>query len=388
MDNRRRFCCLLLSLGCLAACAGGEGRPGQNDAGSVVPRFDAGSAPADGGVPSDGGSSGLDWYPGNYVKLLSGSASERDAFLASSVSAPFVGIEVLYGWAESEASPGDYAAGFSSMDADLAAAASAGKKVLLYLTYKAFTAAGGGDAVPAYLRAPLATGTAPWCVTSLTSHEVVCGQYEMANGRTAMIWVPGVQARYRAWIAAAGEHFGPAHPHASALAGLMFSETALSAGAIPLDELGFTQDAYLAGIEDYLSAAVAAFPSKPAFAIINFFPPNNSAVQYLTQLAEWALLHPHVGLGCPDVSANISPPGYEILRSPRYQHGLHFNVEVESPDYRADRTTGIAQTWKLATAAAPDGFNGAMVTWANVRNLSGNVFDLADVSAFLSSGVP
>jgi hypothetical protein len=357
-----------------ASPAGGGGAGG----GAGGASGSGGLGGAGGGVAGSGGSSGLDWWPGHYVLLLGGSANERDTLLASATIAPFTGIQIKYTWPQFEAAKDDYSAGFAKLDSDLAAMAAAGKKLLVMLMYKEFSAA---NAVPGYL---LQSG--PWCVTA--NGTTTCGQYEMNNGRTAMIWQGkgsgGVADRLAAWVAAIGAHVA-AGAHADSIAGIVLPETACSEGSVPFADVGYTQASYLAALEDDALHLTQAFPTKPVFQYANFLPPNNNALSYLTQFADWALLHPHVGLGCPDVATTISPPAYDILKSASYQGRLPFDVAVETPDFQPARTPSLQATYDVATVAAPSGMGAQMVTWANVKNATGNVFTIADVATYIGS---
>lgn len=339
----------------------GTGATDASDAGSVT---DA-SAP-------------LVWHPGNYLKLISGTAMERDTFLASAGAAQFVGIENRYEWSTSETAMGDYSAGLAAIDADLAAVDAVGKTLLVYLPYKHFNASGPGAAVPGYL-----TGPGPWCVTPTGTSTPLCGEYVMQNGRTAMIWLPAVADRYIAWVRAVAAHLGPSHPHERALAGIVYPETANSQGSIPLADVGYTQASYVAGIESYLGASAQAFPRHPSFLHINFMPPNNTAGPYLAQLAAFALAHPNVGLGCPDVITTMSTPAYSILGDAQTQQRLPFDVEIQAMDYQPGYNADVASVFTKASAPAPNGFYAGFVTWVNIRNAAGNAFTIADVANYL-----
>lgn len=320
----------------------------------------------------------LDWHPGHYV-LTGDGRSQLSNLLASPIAAPFAGVEVKYQWSDFETSEGDYTAGFQQLDADLAVVAGAHKQLIMMLMYKDFGT--GAHGVPPYMRA-----SGPWCVDA--SGTKVCGEYAMSNGSTAMIWQGngsgGVADRLSAWFTAVGKHV-MASPYRDAVAGIALPETALSAGKIPLASVGYTQPVYLTALERDAARLVVALPTKPIMQYINFFPPNATAVQYLRSLADWALAHPHVGLGCPDVAPKISPPGYDVLEDAKYQGHLPFNVAVEAPDYGSVRTTGLLATYDLAIQPATTGMRAQMVTWFDDgTGGSGDVFSLADVSRYIA----
>lgn len=309
----------------------------------------------------------VDWSPGHYVIIGTDSTRQRDTFLASATAKPFTGIQRKYDWYSFEGAKGDYRAGFALLDDDLRAAAKAGKKLLAMVQYKQFGRT--PHAVPDYMLKP-----GPWCVGG------TCGEYEMSNGVTAILWQPGVAERLHAWLAAMGAHVA-ASPYRSTFAGIVLPETALSEGKQPLASIGYTQPVYLHAIEANLLSLIAAFRNKPIFQYINFFPPNKDAGIYLEQLADFAVAHPNVGLGCPDVGPKMSPPGYDVLKNATYQRRLPFNVAVEAPDFGAARTTGLQPTYDLAVV----GMRAEYVSWfAGGGNGPTDVFSLDDVSRYVA----
>ena len=96
------------------------------------------------------------WYPGYYVLNKIDTAATKRSILRDPLVEPFTGVQFRYHWAVSERSPGDYSAGFTTLDADLKRVAAKGKKIMVMLMYKKFD---GTSAVPADLR----TGPGPWC---------------------------------------------------------------------------------------------------------------------------------------------------------------------------------------------------------------------------------
>ena len=309
----------------------------------------------------------LVWNPGHYIIIGSDSTAKRDQVLAAPSSKPFAGIQRKYDWFSFETAKGDYDAGLALLDDDLQAAEQAGKKLLAMIQYKQFGST--PHAVPAYLRQP-----GPWCTGS------TCGEYRMSNGVTAIIWQPGVAGRLQAWFQAIGAHVAQS-PHRGAFAGIVLPETALSEGKKSLASVGYTQPVYRDAIEANLLSLVGALPNTPVFQYINFFPPNKNADQYLADLADFALAHPTVGLGCPDVAPAISPPGYDILEDPGYQDRLPFDVAIEAADFGSARTTGLSPTYQLAVT----GMRAQYVSWfAGGGNDADDVFSLADVSAYIA----
>ena len=319
-------------------------------------------------APGDaGGGAALAWFPGNYVLLNSAddATTERDALLgnASSMNA-FVGLEKRYDWTACEATKDDYSACIANVESDLAAVDAKGKKLIVFLMYKTFT---DPHAVPAYM---LQQG--PWCTGS------TCGEVAMSNGVTAMLWNTGVADRMHAWIAAMGAAIENG-PHASALAGVVFPESACGACETTA---GFTAPAYVAAMEGNVKAAIAAFPNVIAFQYINFVPPASTQTQSLAELADFALATPHAGLGCPDLGPLFNPPEYPLLESAKYQGRVPIAPAVETSDYQSGRTSSLQSTYALGIDPSPKGMAAQIITWSNTQNAS-YVFTIADVAAYL-----
>jgi hypothetical protein len=353
-----------------AACGDSGGAAddaGENDAGGG----DGGEAAAfEAGVDAKtDAAASLAWFPGNYVLLASadGVTTERDALLANTaLMASFVGLEKRYDWTACEAAKGDYSACIADVESDLAAVDAKGKKLIAFLTYKTFTAP---HAVPTYM---LTQG--PWC------NGATCGEYAMSNGVTAMIWNAGVADRLHQWIAALGAAVASS-PHAAALAGIVFPESACGSCD---KEPSYTPAAYVAAIEGDVNAAITAFPNVVAFQYINFLPPASTQDQYLVQLADFALATPHAGLGCPDLGSKLNLPEYPLFESAKYQGRVPLAPAVESPDYQSTATASLAATYSLGTNPAPNGMRAQIITWDDVKNTS-DVFTIDDVAAYIAS---
>jgi hypothetical protein len=353
---------------------------GDTDAGKAT---DGGKA-ADAGVSTrDGGgvdAGALQWFPGNYLLLNGGQQSSRDQLLGSPLMSSFVGMQIEYDWSVCEGAEGDYDAGYASLDSDLATLAAHGKKLILMMQYKQFS--GTLAAVPAYLLGP-----GPWCVQ--TDGGSVCGQYQMGNGRTAMIWqglgTGGVADRLQAWFAAFGAHVAQS-AYRDTVAGVVLPESACSEGTVPLANVGYMPGGYLSALEADTQSLADAFHGVPAFQYINFISQLPSAQQTtaLQQFADWALLHPTVGLGCPDVATQgLNSPGYPVLMNPKYQGVLPYDVAVESPDYASARASSLDASYALAVSPAPNGMAAQIVVWADVNSSAGNVFTIQDVANYL-----
>lgn len=384
MKEAHRIAGLALGWGLGAAvlgCAATAVEPNDSGSDANPPDVVVSDAPVDAAAAdvvtdassADGSASSFAWFPGNYVLLgqADNATTERDAVLGSSNMASFVGIEKRYDWVASEGSQGDYSAGVADIEADLAAVDAVNKKLIVFLTYKAFSTT---HVVPSYM---LASG--PWCVGS------ICGEVAMSNGTTAMIWQTGVADRLHAWLSGLASKI-LVSPHASALAGIVFPESACS--GCDATNTSYTAATYLAALEGNASAAVAAFPNVIAFQYINFFPPNNMASQYLGMFADFALANPHVGLGCPDLAPLFDPPEYPILESAKYEGRVPMAPAVESPDYASGRASpdgGVAATYELGiNPSTKGGMSAQIISWSNV-NGSGNVFTIDDVAAYVSA---
>ncbi len=324
-------------------------------------------------APSTTDAGALVWAPGNYVLLNSADdvTTERDATLASNDMSSFVGLEKRYNWVASEGAQGDYSSGIANIESDLAAVDQANKKLLVFLTYKIFST---GHVVPSYM---LSSGA--WCSGS------TCGEVAMSNGVTAMIWIPGVADRLHAWIQGLAAELVTS-PHAGALAGIVFPETACA--GCDTSNTQYDATTYLAALEGNAKAVVAAFPSTIAFQYVNFFPPNNTALQNLTTYADFALATPHVGLGCPDLAPLFDPPEYPVLENAKYQGRVPMAPAVESPDYASGRASsdgGVAATYSLGVDPSSNGGMGAqIISWANSHDVN-DVFTLDDVASYVAT---
>jgi hypothetical protein len=331
---------------------------------------------------------GFDWFPGHYI-LLNQSAPtggtnehhERDRLLADDLITPFRGLEIEYDWSTFETSEGDYSAGLTALADDLDALAKVpasrggAKKLVIMLQLKQF--GHGGHAVPAYM---LKHGT-KYCSGG------VCGEYQMGNGVTAMIWNSAVQARFEAWGRAIGKFVTTNYPHQ--VAAVVLPETAVAQGPVPIADTGYTPDNYFNALTGELAAFTApgAFPETPVIQYMNFMPPGaHQPSAYLTKLAQFAEAHPHAGIGCPDVGSvsGYHPPGYDVLGSATFQGVIPFNVAIEAPDYESTRNTSFWNAYARAVhPASKGGFGAQMVAWADIESQGTRPFDLQDVSDYI-----
>ncbi len=342
------------------------------------------------------------WFPGHYIQL--GHDDVATVLAQPGLIAPFAGLQVEYDWWTVEGAEGDYDAGFQALDHDLAAVADAGKKLVITMSYKNFS---GNYAVPGYL-----LDAGPWC-EKVSDGGFECGQFNMDNGVTAMVWqgldAGGVADRVQAWVQATGAH-AAAGPYASVVAGMTFPESACSGCA---SDVGYSDDAYLAGLEGDVLAGGAGFPGAPIFQYINFMTGGTTATQagLLEQYAVWAQAHPFAGAGCPDVAPlpypnppgrptysdggvcttaalYHSPPGYSVLIDAGAQGLIPFDVAIEYQDYTSCATPSILATYDTAILPAPAGMAAQYVAWADFPDSVHLLFGLPDVAAFLSDAGP
>ena len=151
--------------------------------------------------------------------------------------------------------------------------------------------------------------------------------------------------------------------------------------------VGYTPNAYLAAVEANLQTLATGFPTKPVWQYINYiFGPADQGVALMTSLGMWALSHPNVGLGCPDVGGNATfhPAGYDVLLPSTFHGLLPFNVAIESMDYDMMYTDGLMQTWQEATGPAPNGMAAQFVVWSDVTG-TGHAFTTAQAATFLTT---
>jgi hypothetical protein len=364
------------------------------------------AASRDGGgrdAPADADAGLTHWFPGHYAGVTAGApsaseATERDTLLTEKDLTPFVGLQIEYDWPAFETSEGDYDAGLSALDTDLAAVDAAGKKLVLLFQYKNFAKTGPAIAVPAYLR-----DAGPWCVPVTDGGGENCGQCPLGNGAMAIVWqgqdAGGTADRLHAWIAATGEHVMKGK-HASVVAGVAFPE---SAGGCSGDE-GYKPGVYVGGLEADVVAAGQAFPGVPVFQYINFISDDKDDTKDLEGYANWAKGHPFAGAGCPDVAPapypdrpdgcttqafTNAPPGYAVLRDAAYQGVIPFDVAIEYQDYLKCATPSLQTTYDTAVLPASKGGMAAQyVVWFNFKGNTSDRFNFSDVSSFIADAGP
>jgi hypothetical protein len=343
------------------------------------------------------------WFPGHYAGVTAGApsaaeTSERAMLLANKDIAPFVGLQIEYDWPAFETAEGDYDAGFTALDSDLAAVDAAGKKLVLFMQYKSFAKEGPPIAVPAYMR-----DAGPWCIALADGGGENCGQCPLGNGAMAIVWqgqgAGGTADRLHAWIAATGEHVMKGK-YASVVAGVVFPE---SAGGC-VEDKGYKPDVYVGGLEADVVAAGKSFPGVPIFQYINFISGDPDQTADLEAYANWAKGHRFAGAGCPDVAPapypdrpdgctsqafTNAPPGYAALRDAAYQGVIPFDVAIEYQDYLKCATPGVSTTYDIAVKpASMGGMAAPYVVWFNWTGNGTFRFDFTDVSNFIADAGP
>ena len=310
------------------------------------------------------------WYPGYYVLNHIDTADRKQLILDDPLVEPFTGVQFRYHWAASELSPGDYSAGFATLDADLERVAAKGKKILVMLMYKKFD---GTSAVPADLR----TGPGPWC------SGPYCGELTNGTGTSvALLWNPVVEARLNAWIAAMALHLSES-PYLDRVAGIVFNETALgTTNTTVLASAGYDPDVYIQALEDNMLASTTAAPRLITILYFEggFVSMNGTSVKAGQKIGDWMLLHPRTGSGTPDVTPKSPKGTNHPCANSKYQSSIACAPAVQAPDYATAVTDSFDQSFNYATSPVPDGLHGSFLTFSYAVGAGPNAFTFADVS--------
>ena len=315
------------------------------------------------------------WYPGYYVLNSRDTAASKRSILDDPLVQPFTGVQFRYHWAASERRPGDYSAGFATLNADLKRVSAKGKKIMVMLMYKKFD---GTSAVPADLR----TGQGPWCSGSY------CGELTTDNDTSlALLWNPVVEARLNAWITAMALHLSQS-PYRGNVAGIVFNETALgTTDATVLASANYDPDVYIQAIEDNMLAATTA---APRFITILYFEGgfvsrNGGVVRAGEKIGNWMLLHPRTGAGTPDLKPKSPKGTNHPCTNSKYQSHIACAPAVQAPDYSTAVTDSFDQSFDYATAPVPDGHHASFFTFSYAVGAGPNAFTFADVSNNIAS---
>lgn len=312
----------------------------------------------------------LNWYPGYYL-LTQSSSQAKTATLRDAVAWHFDGVAFRYEWADIETSPGDFAAGFAALDADLAAVADAGQRLIVFLTYKKND---GTTAVPADLAVP------PPC-------SGACGAEwnDGAGHALPALWRPEVSARLVAWLAAMAAH-AEASPHRDALAGFILPETAVAG----LDDdaifaAGYTAQAYYDGIIANLDAVRTAAPH--AVVVQNITggfrgDPDRGNDDFTAAIATWATTHVGAGTGEADLVPAVGPTTVPCFKA-EFAGVIPCFIAIEAPDFHTDKTPSLAASVTFAASAPPTGAGAAVLLVSHNSGPGPNAFEPGDFAAFI-----
>jgi hypothetical protein len=315
------------------------------------------------------------WYPGYYVLNHEDTAAAKRAILADPLVKPFTGVQFRYHWAASELSPGDYSAGFASLDRDLKQVAAKKKKLMVMLMNKKFD---GTPAVPADLR----TSPGPWCSGSY------CGEFTTRPGTAlALLWNPVVQARLNAWITAMARHVAES-PYLDSVAGIVLNETALGTTRRRV-LMGAEYDpyVYLEAIQDNLRAAIAAAPRLITIIYFEggFVSMDRKPVNAGARMGEWMLRNPRTGAGTPDLKPNSPKGTNHPCTHAKYQSRIACAPAVQAPDYATVVTDSFEDSFEYGTKPVPDGHRASFLTFSYSAGRGPNAFTFADVARNIAS---
>jgi hypothetical protein len=311
------------------------------------------------------------WYPGYYVLNAIDAAANKQSILDDPLVKPFTGVQFRYHWAASELSPGDYSAGFATLDADLKRVAAKRKKILVMLMYKKFD---GTSAVPADLR----TGPGPWC------NGPYCG--ELTNGAgtsVALLWNPVVEARLKTWVTAMARHVSESR-HIDSVAGIVLNETALgTTDTTLLGSANYDPDVYLQALEDNVLAATTAASRLITILYFEggFVSMDGTPVRAGEKFGDWMLRHPRTGAGTPDLKPKGPKGTNHPCANPKYQSSIVCAPAVQAPDYSKEVTDSFDQSFRYATDPVPDGQHASFFTFSYAVGAGPNAFTFADVSS-------
>ena len=310
------------------------------------------------------------WYPGYYVLNNVDTAARKQAILDDPLVNPFTGVQFRYHWAASELSPGDYSAGFATLDADLERVAAKGKKIIVMLVYKESDAT---SAVPADLR----TGPGPWCSGSY------CGELTNGTGTSvALLWNSAVEARLKAWITAMAQHLSESR-YIDNVAGIVFNETTLgTTDTTVLASAGYDPDVYIQALEDNMLAATTAAPRLITILYFEggFVSMDGTSVKAGQKIGDWMLLHPRTGAGTPDLTPKSPKGTNHPCANSTYQSSIACAPAVQARDYATQVTDSFEQSFHYATDPVPSGLHASFFTFSYSVGAGPNAFTFADVS--------
>lgn len=309
------------------------------------------------------------WYPGYYVLNHEDTASSKEAILNDPLVEPFTGVQFRYHWAASELRPGDYSAGFATLDRDLRRVSAKGKKLMVMLMYKKFD---GTSAVPADLR----TGSGPWC------SGAYCGELTSGTTSVALLWNHVVQARLKAWIRAMARHLSNSR-YLNNVAGIVFNETSL--GTTDTDVLAsaeYDPVVYIRALRDNMRVAIRAAPRLITILYYEggFISMDGKPVPALEMIGDWMLRNPRSGAGTPDLKPRSRRGPNTPCTNPKYQSFVACAPAVQAPDYSRAVTNSFEDSFRYATEPVPDGWHASFLTFSRGVGPGPNAFTFADVS--------
>ncbi|MBA2708343.1 MAG: hypothetical protein H0U59_11135, partial [Gemmatimonadaceae bacterium] len=311
------------------------------------------------------------WYPGYYVLNHKDTAANKQSILDDPLVEPFTGVQFRYHWAVSERSPGDYSAGFATLDADLKRVAAKRKKIMVMLMYKKFD---GTSAVPADLR----TGPGRWCSGSY------CGELTNGTGTSlALLWNSVVEARLNAWITAMALHLSKSR-YIDNVAGIVFNETALgTTDRTVLASTNYDPDVYIQALKDNLLAATTAAPRLITMIYFEggFVSMDGNSVKAGEKIGDWMLLNPRTGAGTPDLKPKDPKGTSHPCTNSKYQNYIACAPAVQAPDYSTAVTDSFDQSFNYAINSVPDGHHASFLTFSYAVGAGPNAFTFADVSS-------
>ena len=195
------------------------------------------------------------------------------------------GAQIVYSWRMLEPAEGQY--DFSMIEADLAVAQAAGRKLFIQIQDRFFSAE--ARLLPDYIL------NEPQYGGGLARQYDNPGEGQpVAHGWTTMQWNAEVRARFQALLHALGERFD------GHVAGINLPETSFDR-VEGQDPQGFTCDTYFASALDNMAALRTAFTRSAVVQYVNFWPCEwNNDHSYMERAFAFAVEH-RIGLGGPDI---------------------------------------------------------------------------------------
>jgi len=314
------------------------------------------------------------WYPGYYVLAAAeASSSAKKSLMDDPLSAPFDGFQFRYQWVDSELSPGDFSAGFTMLDADLAQVAARNKKLFVMLSYKKFD---GTPVVPKDLR----TSPGPWCSGNY------CGELVVGSSHLAMLWNSAVESRLRNWITAMASHLNSS-PYKNYVAGIVFPETSLgTTDTSILANAGYDPYTYISAIQSNLLTSTAAAQNLVTFYYHEggFVSMDGKSVNAGQIMGDWMLTHPRIGTGTPDAQPKNPKSSTHPCANSKYQGKFPCLPNVQAPDYALTVTDSIQSTFDYCLKPAP-GLFGSFITFSYAGGTGPTAFTFADVSNYIKT---